>query len=46
MKKMYVMPKTKLVNVKVENLLVQYSGQQADKNATTLSRESKWDDED
>ena len=46
MKKMYVMPTTKLVNVKVENLLAQYSNTQATKDATTLSRESKWDDED
>lgn len=47
MKKMYVMPKTSLVEVKIENLLVQYSKTEASSSAVTLSREGKsWDDED
>lgn len=49
MKKIYVTPNTNLVEVKMENLLQQYSNAPAAKNATVLSREgdsSFWDDED
>ncbi len=48
MKKNYMMPTTRVVEVKADRLLVQYSNGSAASNATVLSRESKsdWDDED
>jgi len=47
MKKIYMTPTTDSVEVKTENLLVQYSNSEAAKGAASLSRESSsWDDED
>lgn len=48
MKKNYMMPTTRVVEIKADRLLVQYSNGPAASDATVLSRESNsdWEDEE